>query len=203
MTASERPARPAPVDMHTHPFLTGVFAPQREEVDVADLSVAARSPTTSPAATCATGPIPGSIRSAPTCTRSTETRWCTASASRTAGCRTPTVSSAPRWWSPKRLPDMRSGRASPTGTPHRRQRSATSWPAPCASCRTSTSSGTAGVCSRWPRPTARTRSPLPTSRPSPRPTATAPCWSVAPRTPRSTRRPGRWCCSTTRSRRRI
>lgn len=44
MTASERPARPAPVDMHTHPFLTGVFAPQREEVDVADLSVAGEIP---------------------------------------------------------------------------------------------------------------------------------------------------------------
>lgn len=39
MPAPADPHRPAPVDLTDHPYLTGVFAPQRHEVDVADLPV--------------------------------------------------------------------------------------------------------------------------------------------------------------------
>ncbi|KAF0969391.1 MULTISPECIES: carotenoid oxygenase family protein [Gordonia] len=44
MTASDVPTRPAPVDMSRNPFLTGVFAPQRDEVDATDLPVSGEIP---------------------------------------------------------------------------------------------------------------------------------------------------------------
>ncbi|MGB7238468.1 MAG: carotenoid oxygenase family protein, partial [Rhodococcus sp. (in: high G+C Gram-positive bacteria)] len=39
MTVTADPHRPLPVDVAHHAHLTGVFAPQREEVDVADLKI--------------------------------------------------------------------------------------------------------------------------------------------------------------------
>ena len=44
MTVTSGPARPAPVDMAHHDHLTGVFAPQRDEVDVHGLTVTGRIP---------------------------------------------------------------------------------------------------------------------------------------------------------------
>lgn len=44
MTTSDLPTRPAPVDMSANPFLSGVFAPQREEVDAVDLRVTGELP---------------------------------------------------------------------------------------------------------------------------------------------------------------
>ncbi|MCR5979171.1 carotenoid oxygenase [Gordonia jinghuaiqii] len=44
MTTSDIPTRPAPVDMSRNPFLSGVFAPQREEVDRIDLPVTGEIP---------------------------------------------------------------------------------------------------------------------------------------------------------------
>lgn len=43
-TTDASPSRPAPVDMAHHAHLSGVFAPQREEVDVTDLEVTGELP---------------------------------------------------------------------------------------------------------------------------------------------------------------
>ncbi|WP_238420672.1 carotenoid oxygenase family protein [Gordonia sp. 'Campus'] len=45
MTTTTPPTPPAPVELTHHSHLTGVFAPQREEVDVADLTVRGEIPT--------------------------------------------------------------------------------------------------------------------------------------------------------------
>uniref|UniRef100_UPI003D8D094B carotenoid oxygenase family protein n=1 Tax=Gordonia sp. B7-2 TaxID=3420932 RepID=UPI003D8D094B len=52
------PARPAPVDLAHHSHLTGVNAPQREEVDVADLRITGELPTDLDGSYLRNGPNP-------------------------------------------------------------------------------------------------------------------------------------------------
>lgn len=59
-TVGTDPRRPAPVDIVFHTYLSGIFAPQREEVDVVS---SAKFPITFVTVTYATAPIRGSIRS--------------------------------------------------------------------------------------------------------------------------------------------
>ncbi|AZG45063.1 carotenoid oxygenase family protein [Gordonia insulae] len=57
-TTSPTPARPAPIDMAHHAHLSGVFAPQRDEVDIDDLDIVGELPADLTGAYLRNGPNP-------------------------------------------------------------------------------------------------------------------------------------------------
>lgn len=110
-TLTTDPHRPAPVDVVHHTHLNGVFAPQREEVDVADLHVVGEIPADLKGSYLRNGPNPRFDPIGSFVFPLDATGWSTGSASPTAERRTPIGSFGRRWSSSKSNGERRSGPA--------------------------------------------------------------------------------------------